>query len=330
MLVLLGMLVALGIASAAVAAAVGQVRAAAAAGRVVESRAASQAALESAFASVQGASLAVAGDSAVRLAAGVFSTGVAWSVASVRVSAEMHFFIGEAAVGEGVPWREGRIAWWIDPAFRVARHGAVVESPGTTPGATIELDSLLAARPGVAGCAHDATISRAFRGGVPARGPLPVSPEWGGPPGSDYEAVRLGWFGGARLRALADRAAPEAGPGPGAQPGAPAWQGLVAGRGDVVLAGAGAGVLVVDGDLTLGPSGSWTGLALVSGSVALLGSSRLLGLLRSGGAVSIAPGAVVDGSPCAALAGLTNAPALLRPVALPGRSGAGPLLPGAR
>ncbi len=327
--VLLGMLVALGIASAAVAGAVGQVRAAAAAGRVVEARAAARAGIESALASTRGASAAVAGDSAVRLAAGVFSTGVAWSVASVRVSAELHLLIGEAAVDALPPWREGRVAWWMDPATRVAGHGAVVESPAVTPGATIEADSLLAARAGMTGCAREAAIAQAFGGGVPLRRAAPGPPEWGGRPGSGYEAVRLGWFGASQLLAMADRAEPGIAPPPGMPPGGPSWQGLVAGRGNVVVSGAGAGVLVVDGDLTLNSGGSWTGLVLVSGSVALLDSSRLLGLLRTGGAVTVAPGAVVDGSPCAALASLSNAPALRRPVSLPRRSGAGPLLPGA-
>ena len=322
--VLLGMLVALGVASAAAAAAVGQVRAAAAAGRVVESAAAARAGIESALASAQGASVAVAGDSAVTLASGVFSTGASWSVSAIRLSAETHLLVGEARVGGGVPWREGRIAWWMQPAARVARHRAVVESPGLSPGATVEADSLLAARPGVPGCGQEAAIRQAFGGGLPAQGGLPAPPDWGGDPGSDYESVRLGWLGLSRLLARADRNAPSA------QPGAASWQGLVAANADVVVTGPGAGVLVVYGDLTVEPAGSWTGLALVSGSVTLRGAARLVGLLRSGGPVDLGPNAAVDGSACAALASLSNAPSLVRPIAFPGRSRAGPVSPGER
>lgn len=322
--VLLGMLAALGIASAAVAAAVGQVRAAAAAGRVVESAAAARAGLESALVSASGASVAVAGDSAVALAAGVFSTGAAWSVAAIRLSAETHLLLGEGRVGDGVPWREGRIAWWVQPAARVAGLRAVVESAGLSPGATVEAGALLAARPGVPACAHEVAILQRFGGGVPAHGGLPAPPEWGGPAGSDYESVRLGWLGLPQLLARADRSVPAA------MPGAASWQGLVAAKADVVVTGDGAGVLAVDGDLTIESAASWTGLVLVSGSVTLLGTSRLVGLLRSGGTVDAGPNAVVDGSACAALASLSNAPSLLRPIWFPGRSWAGPVSPGAR
>lgn len=320
--VLLGMLAALGIASAAVAAAVGQVRAASAAGRVVESAAAAKAGLENALASAAGASVAVAGDSAVTLAAGVFSTGAAWSVAAIRLSAETHLLVGEARVGGGVPWREGRLAWWMHPAARVAARRAVVESPGLSPGATVEAGALLAGRPGVPACAHEPAIVQAFGGGVPSQGSLPGPPDWGGPAGSDYESLRLGWLGLPQLLARADRHVPAA--------GATTWQGLVAANADVVVTADGAGVLAVNGDLTIESAGSWTGLVLVSGSVTLSGASRLVGLLRSGGTVDAGPNAVVDGSACAALASLSNAPSLLRPIWFPGRSWAGPVSPGAR
>lgn len=320
--VLLGMLAALGIASAAVATAVGQARSAAAAGNVVHARAGARAGLERTLTQVGDTSRAVVGAAAVPLAAGELSAHMAWSVAAIRLSAEFHLLIGEARTPNGVPWREGRIAWWMDPVARVAAHRAVVESPGAGAGVTVEVDSLLAARPGVPGCGHVADIARAFGSAARFRG-CPPSPGGGSPAGSGCADVRLGWLDWPRLREMADRTLPGS-----AFPSG--WLGLVVGSGNVVVDAAGAGVLVVDGDLTLGAGSSWTGLALVSGTVALRGSSRLLGLLRAGGSVVAAPDAVVDGSPCAALESLRKARTLLRPVALPGRSWAGPISPGAK
>ncbi len=331
--VLLGMLAALGVASAAVATAIGQARSAAAAGRVAEARAGARAGLEQALARAGGASTAAVGDSAVPLLAGALSAHVAWSVVSIRASAEFHLLIGEARVRGGVPWREGRIAWWMDPVARIGAHRAVVESAAGSSGARVEGDSALAPREGVPGCGQIPAIAGVFGGSAPPlRGPLPSPPEWGGPPGSGYEAVRLGWFNWPRIREMADLTFSGSAPSP--PPGSPPslrWLGLVAGSGSAVVRDSdGAGVLVVDGDLTLEPGGAWKGLVLASGSVTLRSSARILGLVRSGGSVVTEPNAVIDGSPCAALASLANAPSLLRPLALPGRSWAGPILPGAK
>lgn len=328
--VLLGMLAALGVASAAVAAAIGQARSASAAGSVAQARVGAKAALERVLAEVRDTSVAVVGGPAVPLPVRELSARVSWSVVALRLSAEFHLLIGEARTPEGVAWREGRIAWWMHPVARVADHRAVVESPSAGPGTTVAIDSLLAARPSVPsarpdvpGCGHVTEIARAFGGSAPFRRCLPSPPGESGHSGPNCATVRLGPLDWPRLRDMADRVLPDSALASG-------WLGLVAGRGSVVVDAAGAGVLVVDGDLTLAPGGSWTGLALVSGTVALQGTASFLGLVRSGGGVVAAPGAVVDGSPCAALESLYRAPALLRPVAAPGRSWAGPISPGAK
>ncbi len=328
-LALLALMVLAGIVSAAVAAAVGQVRSASAAGRVLVSRTKARAGLETIFAETVGRPASFVGGPAVALGSDTVPGG-SWRVLDLRLSREFHLFMGEGWVGEGIPLRDVRMAWWMDPVFRVAAHQAVIESAHIHVGAGAELraDSLLAERPGVLPCGHLSLLAGAFgHPGFPASGHLPGPPEWGSDSSaSGFAGIRLGWFTASALGELADRHLSESIPSGLRCP--TCWLGLVVGERQVDFGESGGGVLVVDGDLTLLRGSFWRGLILASGDVTFRGSSRVLGLVRAGGSVTLEPGSVVDGSACAAFHGLQSAASLARPIPLPGRSWAGPVSPG--
>ena len=328
-LALLALLVLAGIASAAVAAAVGQLRAAAMAERVLVSRTGARAGVEATLEAIRGAPASVVGGPAVELASGSHSTRGSWRVLDVRLSEEFHLFIGEGEMGGAVPMREARLVWWIDPEARVAAHRAVVEATNISlaAGAQLLSDSTLATRQGIPACDRLPLLAQAFAGPVVPPGGLPPGPpDWGaGMDGAEFGDIRLGWYGGPALGELADLDLSGGSPAP---PGCSrCWAGLVFGNGPVRLTGDGAGVLAVIGDVTLGPGSSWTGLLLVSGNVVLERAARVVGLVRGGGEVSVGDGAVVDGSACAALQALEAATPLARPVPVRGRSWVGPVPP---
>ena len=161
---------------------------------------------------------------------------------------------------------------------------------------------------------------------MPASGPLPSPPEWGSTGDSvGHGGMRLGWFDAAMLEEFADGVVSSgANPAPGC-PGC--WSGLVFGSGGTRVDDRGAGVLIVNGDLVVSAGSSWTGLVIAEGDVTLAGGSLVTGLLRAGGSITVEAGASVDGSACAALEALRNATVLARPVDLPGRASAGPVVP---
>ena len=328
--VLLALMLLAGIATAAVVAAVGQVRAAGMAGRVLAGRAAARGGVERVLAEVRGRPGAAVGNSAVELMAGSMGALGSWRVYDLRLTREWHVLVAEADLGGGlrVRVRDARVVWWMDPESRVGTHRAVVESDSVAvaPAARILADSLLAGRRGVADCDSLPLFALAARGGLfGTAGGLPQPPEWGeGGDGADFKALRLGWFGRSMLAALADHNVSGGVTAPGC---AGCWSGLVFGSGGIRVSGSGAGVLVVDGDLVLGNGSSWTGLVLVSGSVTFEPGSALLGLLRVGGGVTLTGNSVVDGSMCAALEALSAATSLARPIPMPARSWLGPVPP---
>lgn len=322
--VVLALLVLAGIASAAVAAAVGQVRSAVAAGQLLAARASARAELEAVFARTTGATAAVAGGAAVELASGTSGDGGTWRVLDLRITAEHHLLVGEATTGRGVSFRELRPAWWIDPETRVADHRAVVEGAETevAAGARARTDRLLAARPGVEACGGRKALADAFGARVvPPTGPLPAAGERtdrAGTPADSVDGggreVAIGLLRGATLRRSADSRLPLG------NDCSECWKGLVTGVGDAVLTGSGRGVLAVRGDVAFAPGSSWTGLVVASGNVQVQRSATVTGLVRAGGRVALADGAVVDGSACAALRALESAGSVARPFPVSGSS----------
>lgn len=320
-MVVLSLLVLAGIASAAVAAAVGQVRSAAAAGQLLAARAAARAGMEATLAGTTGASVASEGGAAVELASGDFGEGGTWRVLAVRITSEHHLFLGEAAMEAGAAFRELRPMWWLDPETRVAGHRAVVEGAAIQvgAGARVLANRILEARPGVQACGSRTLLADAFAGAVvPLTGPLPGPAEWDATPadsanGAGAEA-RIGLLRGAMLTRAADARLP-------LEPScADCWHGLVTGSGSVEVTGAGRGVLVVRGSVAFVPGSSWTGLVVASGDVEVQGSATVTGLVRGGGSVTLAAGAVVDGSACVAVRALESARSLARPIPISGSS----------
>ena len=105
------------------------------------------------------------------------------------------------------------------------------------------------------------------------------------------------------------------------------WDGLIVAEGPLRLDGTGAGVLVVEGQLVLGPGAEWRGLILVAGDVELGEAGRIRGLVRAGGVVTVGVDARIHGSACAAHESLDEVTGLRRPVRDPVRSRVGPIPP---
>lgn len=328
--VLLVLLILAGIATAALAAALGQLRAAGMAGKVMAGRAAARSGMERVLAETRDWPTAAVGESAVELMADTVGARGSWRILDLRIAREYHVLVAEANPGGAVRIRDARVVWWMESESRVAAYRAVVESDlavvGT--GARVDADSLLAARRGLPACDSLPLLAGALGGPlVPLVGGLPQPPEWGaGRDGADFADMRLGWFGRSMLAAVADHNVTGGGvPTPGCTG---CWAGLIFGSGDVRLTDSGAGVLAVDGNLVFASGSSWTGLVLASGSVTFEPGSTLLGLIRGGEAVTLTGNSVVDGSACAALEALRAATALARPIPAPTRSWLGPLPPG--
>ncbi len=326
-LALLALLVLAGIASAALAASMGQLRAATMAGKVLSARTGARAGLETLLRSRRGTPQSQVDGGAVVLDSGTFAHEGTWRVHELRLASELHLFIAEGRVADGVVMREARVGWWMDPAARMRSHGAVVESASLEMGtaAEIRMDSILANRGGTSGCDELATYSGLVAAPHAA---LPDPPEWGGADGPPFGGLRLGWFSNQMLADLADHAL--AGGSFGTTSCDGCWLGLVHSRGDLLLTGRQSGVLAVDGSLRLAPGASWTGLVLVARNLALEDNSAVMGLVRAGGSVTLADGSVIDGSACAAHNALDAAASLARPIPLPSRSWAGPVPPSAR
>lgn len=328
-LALLALMVLAGIVSAALAAGAGQVRAASRAGEVLARQTLARGGVDAAIQSTRGWSQAMLGEAPIELSRDTIGAYGSRRVLDLRIAPEFHLFVGEAKVGRGVPMRYVRVAWWMDPESRVGAHRAVAEAPTVTisSGAQVRADSLLEGLPGVPACGHSSILADAFgRGGVPASGPLPEPPEWGsGDDVDDHGGLRLGRFDIAMLEVSADHSLS---PGGSAGPTCPGcWLGLVFGSGDAQLVESGAGVLVVDGNLVMSPGSSWTGLLIAAGDVTIANGSRMAGLLRAGGSLVVESGASLAGSACAALEALRNAAPLARPLPVPGRPTAGPVVP---
>lgn len=327
-LALLALLVLAGIASAAVAASVGQMRAATMARKVLSARTGARGGLDMRFQQARGVPGTELGAAAMVLDSGAFGHQGTWRVRELRLGREFLLFIGEGEVGGGVPMREARVAWWMDPLARTASHRAVVEADSLEAGVTADVrtDSILAARAGMVGCNELAAFPDFDLAQHPtAYATLPSPPEWGSTADARFADLRLGWFSEQILAELADHV-PSGGTF-GTLGCNGCWRGLVHSRGDLLLTGREAGILAVHGSLRLEAGASWTGLVLASGDVDLQQGAMILGLVRAGGTVALADGSLIDGSACAAYNALREASTLARPIPLPGRSWAGPVPP---
>lgn len=332
-LVLLALTLLTAIASAALAASIGQLRAANLAGRVLSERTAARAAVDAILNTTRGFPTSQVGDSAVELVRRPLDHGGWQRVLNLRLTTEMHVFLGEAALDSGGPASDARLVWWMDPETRIAAHAGVMEA-GTIDmetGAVVLADSVMTGRPGIPPCDQLPNLSTGIAATpLQVASGLPAPPEWGaGDDGNEFARVRFGWFSRGVLLRLADHTVAAGGSLPSAGC-AGCWSGLVYSDGSTQVTQQGAGVLVVDGDLTFAPGSSWTGLILAAGDVTVPDAVRVQGLMRAGGSVTLEPGSVVDGSACSALRALQAASSLARPLPLPGRSRLAPLAPASR
>lgn len=322
-LVLLALTLLAAIATAALTSAIGQLRAATTRGGTLAANSGARDAIEIALGNTRGPAASQVGDSARELLRRTLGREGYLRVVDLRLSREIHVFIGEAVARGGPPVRRGRLVWWMDPGTRVAAHRAVVESAAfrVEPGAQVTADSFLGGRRGFARCDGVPALRDAFGTGiVPVSDALPSPPEWGpGQDGPDFAGSRLGWFSRPVLQRLADHEV-ATGHSPPQAACLGCWSGLVHSGTTVHSAGRGAGVLVVSGDLTIESGSSWSGLVLASGDVTLSGTASVTGLVRAGGRVSMLPGSILDGSACAAFEALRAVQSLARPIPLPGRS----------
>ena len=126
--VLLALIVLSGLATAAVLAAVGQLRAAATAGRVVAGRAAVRGGIERVLAETRDWPMASVGDPAVELLAGTLGPSVSWRVHDLRIAREFHVLVAVAALG-GIRVRDARTAWWLEPESVSRRIGRLWRAP---------------------------------------------------------------------------------------------------------------------------------------------------------------------------------------------------------
>ena len=163
-LALLALMILAGIACAALAAALGQLRAASRAGRVLAGQTGSTAGVEEAIGRIRGQPSSVVGGPAVEVLRDTIGSDGMRRVLDLRVAPEFHLLMGEASWGGGVPTRHARVVWWLDAEARVGGHRAVLEATmvSVAPGARVRTDLILSERPGVPGCSHLPALVQVF------------------------------------------------------------------------------------------------------------------------------------------------------------------------
>ena len=121
-LVLLALTLLAAIATAALAAAIGQLRATTARAGVFAAHTGARDAVEFALGTTRGLAASQVGDSAHALLYRSFGRGGSQRVGDLRLSREIHVFVGDAVEAGGALVRNGRLIWWMDPEVRVAAH----------------------------------------------------------------------------------------------------------------------------------------------------------------------------------------------------------------
>jgi hypothetical protein len=83
--------------------------------------------------------------------------------------------------------------------------------------------------------------------------------------------------------------------------------------GDAGADGAGQGVVLVEGALTLGPDADFRGWLWVAGDLVVKAGAHFTGLADVGGFIRVESQGVIHADPCAAAGALLQSPALHRP-----------------
>jgi hypothetical protein len=260
-----------------------------------------------------------------------------------RVTAEIYRLdaSGTAALARGGPQRvqdrAARLLWSLSPVARLRALDAVLEHGGGLELVTgsVETGDLAerGALPSPAGCLDqgasiDSVLAgRAVAGSVyrlaPAAKPIPDL----GLLGHDSLLARVSRrVGGAVTPSpvleegrCVDDAVNNWGSPLDAAGGCGGYRPALASEGSLTMVGGeGQGLLVVAGDLRLTAGARFEGLVLVGGNLTVDGASELRGAARVRGRVRVEGGARVSGRVCAALLALRAAPALRRPLHLPG------------
>lgn len=243
---------------------------------------------------------------------------VSWRSELQRLDREMLLVVG-VAEREGLPGadRAARLAWTADPSTRVAASTGVIEAAGgvlregavsvrtlrdrTVPGVSTDCRAELAALDslGLEALPAVAPLSDPTRRGVPSFGLIP---------GDTLLA-----------RALALPPPPTDAACLVSDPACRPFPTVIASDGPLVLSGTVAhGVVVVRAGLVLQDGARLIGLAFVGGDLSIEAGSALVGLAKLGGVARLADGASVLASACAAASVIRSAPALGRPILLPG------------
>ncbi len=312
------------LASAALAAALGQLRVASAERELLHAQAGARSILARAFIETSRAPYTPLGESSTLLVSSLAGAAGSVSARGIALSPEFYLFVGEARLESGRAWQEARLSWWMDPAARVSAHMGVVESPGLVrhPGAKV-LEDPTANRRWPPACDAIRAISARPNWAQETHFPTPQPPEWGSETNdANYAALRLGWFGARELsrRATAKLA------NSSYRPSCPSCAGeFVLGSGLVTIDRSGRGVVFVDGSIRVRSQVSWRGMLVATGPIRLGESAEVTGLLRSDKTVTLMDSAVVAGSWCMAARELGAVANLRQPIPFPGRSIAGPI-----
>jgi len=257
-----------------------------------------------------------------------------WQETSLRWLSSEFFLLEGRGRKRGWPGVrvKGALGWTLDPVTRVGAFRAGLEVGGSFsvgPGAeTLVADPL--ASPTTwdpEDCSgYAATLDSLFsRRILPLTALLP-HPSPDSVEGEDSSKIPpLGLLAGARLLDLAREegylttgvSLPPVGSG---CPDSDAAL-LLGSRSDLEIRDRGiCGLLVVEGDFRIEGSGMFQGMALVGGNLILGGSGAFEGMSRVRGSVYVEESAKMRISTCPALRALSQTPALLKPLLLPGAS----------
>lgn len=234
------------------------------------------------------------------------------------------------------PVEAARMLWALRPLARIGATPAVLVHGGAlveAGDAVVDGSDLLSEGEGGSG-----TACAPYRSRLDSVFPVPWLPPSLRVDATTDSLPSLGLLGPGALRArVADRIAGTLSPQPVVDSGVCAdapdnWgsptdpEGPCGGRrvtryasGDITLEGGeGQGLVLVEGSLTLRGGAVLAGLVVVRDTLRLGSGARITGLVRVGGPVVLGSGSLIRGRACPALLALEAAPALSKPVVVPG------------